>query len=370
MTPTAAAREATAPAITVRRCGRAHGAGPANRVQGRAVAIAVALLTVAVSEGCTSSDPVDSVRIGTSSVGSTFYGLAVAISELAYRHQQLNSTVQPVGGSVPNLFALDTNRLDLAIVNAYAAYLAYAGLEPFEHAADIRLVMQGQRTYRHVLVRRGSGIRSPADFVGKTIVADRPSNPDMLQIMHALIAAYGVRESQVRLISTTTSSEVMQAFEVGSIDAALFPFGEGAAIVQEALTKGLVEFLPLPLDKRDEALASLPAPVNGTTIPAGTFSDQTEDVHTFSLNAYLLARTTVDSEIVRELVGVIFDQHDELVDFQGAAREWTPERALETAPVPYHEGTIRYLREAGLWNEALEQRQQSLLPGLPAPQPR
>jgi TRAP transporter TAXI family solute receptor len=319
------------------------------------------LIIAALLGGCGTSAPTDSVRIGTSSVGSTFYAIAVAMSELAYRHAQLNSTVQPVGGSVPNLFALDTNRLDLALVNAYAAYLAYSGLEPFEHAADIRLVLQGQRTYRHILVRRGSGIESPADFAGKTIVADRPSNPDMIQIMRALLAVYAIPEDQVQLISTSTSSEVMQAFQVGSIDAAMFPFGEGAAIVEEALNSGLIELLQISADTRDAALERLPPAVAGRIIPAGTFSGQTEDVNTFTLNAYLLARTSVDPQIVTAIVANVFDHRDEFVEYQGAAREWTLERTLEQAPIPYHEGTISYLQSAGLWSDALESRQRASL---------
>jgi len=319
------------------------------------------LTATALLSACGSSAPNDSLRIGTSSVGSTFYAIAVAISELAYRHAGINSTVQPVGGSVPNIFALDTDRLDLALVNAYAAYLAYNGIEPFERAADIRLVLQGQRSFRHILVRRGSGIDSPADFVGKTIVADRPANPDMIQIMRALIAAYGLSEDQMRLISTSTSSEVMQAFEVGSIDAAMFPFGEGAAIVEEALSSGLIELLKIPTDMRDAALSRLPAAVAGRTIPAGTFSGQTEDIDTFTLNGYLLARADVDAQTIADLVGVVLANHDEFTEYQGVAREWTAERTLEDAPVPYHEGTVRYLRAANLWSDALESRQQRLL---------
>jgi TRAP transporter TAXI family solute receptor len=326
--------------------------------------------TAACLVGCAADAPSDSVRIGTSSVGSTFYAIAVAMSELAYRHAEINSTVQPVGGSVPNLFALDSGRLDMALVNAYAAYLAYTGSPPFEKSADIRLVLQGQRTFRHFLIRRGSGIESVADFAGRTIVAERPSNPDMLQIVQALLAVYGIPETSVRLISTSTSAEVMQAFEVGSIDAALFPFGEGAAIVEEALAKGLIELLQIPASTRDAALQALPPAIAGRTIPAGTFTGQREDINTFTMNAYLVANADVDEALVSGLVSVLLDRHSEFVEFQGAAREWTVERTLENAPLPYHPGTVRYLQSAGLWDDSLEARQENLLPGAPGPASR
>jgi TRAP transporter TAXI family solute receptor len=159
----------------------------------------------------------------------------------------------------------------------------------------------------------------------------------------------------------------MQAFQVGSIDAAIFPFGEGAAIVEEALSSGLIELLRLPTETRDAALQRLPPAVAGRAIPAGMFSGQTDDISTFTLNAYLLARASVDPEIVSEIVATVFEHRDEFVQYQGAAREWTLERTLEDAPVPYHEGTIRYLQSAGLWNDTLDSRQQALLVNSTAP---
>ncbi len=140
----------------------------------------------------------EALRIGTSSIGSTFYGLAVAISELIHEHEAINSTVEPVGGSVPNVFALDSNRIDLAVVNGFASFSGFNGVNIFEKPVDIRLVMQGQFSYRHLLVRTSSKINSPADLVGKTIIAQRPANPDLVLIMNELLRAYGLPRTASR----------------------------------------------------------------------------------------------------------------------------------------------------------------------------
>lgn len=45
----------------------------------------------------------DSIRFGTSSVGSTFYVLAVGMSEQTCKHAGLNATVEPLGGSTATI---------------------------------------------------------------------------------------------------------------------------------------------------------------------------------------------------------------------------------------------------------------------------
>ncbi len=43
------------------------------------------------------------IRIGTSSVGSTFYTIAIGAGEIIQKHAGLNATVEPVGGSSANM---------------------------------------------------------------------------------------------------------------------------------------------------------------------------------------------------------------------------------------------------------------------------
>ena len=104
---------------------------------------------------------------------------------------------------------------------------------------------------------------SPADLVGKTIIAERPANPDFVLIMDELIRVYGLPRDEIRIVSTANTSEAMRALRVGSVDGALLPFSAGSALVQQALNDDLLEFLIFPLDERDEILRNLPAAIQG-----------------------------------------------------------------------------------------------------------
>jgi len=322
--------------------------------------IGLTWLFVCVLTACAGEDS-HAIRIGTSSVGSTYYGLAVAISELILEHAEINSTVEPVGGSAPNVFALDANRIDVAVVNAFAAYSGFRGIDQFPRPVNIRLVMQGQLSFRHFLVRSDAEIESPADLVGKTIVAERPANPDLILIMKGVIEAFNLPADEIQIISTTNTSEVMRALSVGSIDAALLPFSGDSPIVEEAMRNGLVRLLEIPVTKRDEILDRLPAAIQGATIAAGTFTNQTMDLPTFSMTTYLVAQEGVPAETVHRILGVLIEHAEEFRNYQSMAREWTLERTLSVATLPFHEGAVRYFKERDLWTDQLATRQQALL---------
>ncbi len=303
----------------------------------------------------------DAIRIGTSSIGSSYYTLAVAASEVVHEYAQINSTVQAVGGSAPNIFALGNERIDFAITNSFAAYSGFYGLNEFIEPIDLRIVMKGQVTHRHFLIRKGSGIVSPYDFIGRTIIGERPSNPDMRMIMDSLISIYQLPKSQINIVSTTNSSEALKALQVGSVDAVLFPFSNRNALVQQALNNEIVEFLYIPADKRDEILENLPETIHGSTIKKQTFLNQEKDIPTFSIDTLLTVRADLEDETVYKVAKTLFDHNQELAVYIGNASEWTAEEALRNFSLPFHDGVIRYFREAGLWSAELENDQAMLL---------
>ncbi len=74
----------------------------------------------------------DVIRIGTSSVGSVFYTIAIGASEVITRHAKINATVEPVGGSSANNRGLAGKRIEFALANAFAAFTGYNGTHNFK----------------------------------------------------------------------------------------------------------------------------------------------------------------------------------------------------------------------------------------------
>src|SRR5690606_8062974 len=84
------------------------------------------------------------------------------------------------------------------------------------------------------------------------------------------------------------------------------------------------------------------------------------------MDIYLNSSVLISAEDVYAVVSTI---HRNWAQLQQALPAFRTVAADEIVPVrighPWHEGAVRYFREAGLWTEAHEQQQQALLRGTP-----
>jgi TRAP transporter TAXI family solute receptor len=323
-----------------------------------AASIAFALPMASHAQGGAAAG--DSIRFGTSSVGSTFYVLAVGISELSRKHAGINSTVEPLGGSTATINGLAAGKLDLAMANSASAFTAYHGQEPFKRPMDIALIAQGQPSLRYIVVRQDAGIKSAADLAGKTFIAKRRALPEMEMIANALLESQNVAKDKVKVVETVETNQATAALRTGTAQAAIFPGGLRIAPLEELLRDDVVELLPLQADKADAMMKKLPNYFTKTNIPAGTFQNQNNESAAPTLNTYLVARQDMSEDAAYKLTKAIFANHKEFVSYHAEAKHWTVQNTLEDAKIPFHPGAIRYFKEVGAWSPKLDALQASL----------
>lgn len=301
------------------------------------------------------------VRIGTSSSGSPFYAIAVGIAEMVNKHAEgLNATAEAVGGSDPNIFALEAEKIEMAVANALAAYNGYNAKESFEKKVKIGLVAQGQSTFRQILVRKDAGINSISDLVGKKVINKRPALPEIEAISKALFEVYGLDESKVQQISTVDTKEAIEALKLGSVDAIFLPASLKAANIAELFSDDHFAFLSVDEDKIEAVLALLPTAIDKGIIPANTYPNQDKAIVAFKFNTYLVARENLSEEAVYRVTKALYENFEEFSTIHNAAKSWKIETTLSGPTIPYHPGAIKYFKEKGLWSEDLAKLNDSL----------
>ncbi len=315
-------------------------------------------LSIAVAGG--SAFGQEALRIGTSSAGSIYYTLAVGLSALLTKHSGIAATAEPVGGSTANMFALSADKVDLAITNAYAAYDAYHGNKPFKQKIGVGLFVQGSPSYRQILVRVGSGINKPEDLVGKTLLGKRPALPELELITNALFKVYNIDPAKVKVVSTTTTGEALNAIKSDTVDAAVVPGSRGASYFQSLGRDGKIKFLEIPDDKMKAMLALLPKSMSLSKLPAKTYAGQDNAVNVFALASYFVAASRLSDDTVYKVTKTLFENIEEFHSFHGTAKEWTLKETLDDPKIPFHPGAIRYFKEKNVWTPALEKEQASL----------
>jgi TRAP transporter TAXI family solute receptor len=276
-------------------------------------------------------------------------------------HAGLGSTVEPVGGSTPNIHALNTNRVDVAITNAMASFNAYQAKGRFKKPVDVGILVVGNPSLRQLVIRKGSGITKVEDIKGRVFIGRRPALPEIQLITNALFKVYNVDPKSLRVIPTTETNEAMDALAAGTVDAGIIPGSAGAGYFQKASREGKIEFFPIPEDKMQAMLKMLPPAFDLETVPAGTYAGQTKPYIAFDMSTTFVASTKhLSEENGYKLVKTLFDHFDQFKTYHSAAKYWTIDRTLKQAKIPFHPGAVRYFKEKNRWTADLEKRQAAL----------
>lgn len=330
-------------------------------LQQRKFAVACAGVLIAGVAAAGPAAAQQAIRLGTSSIGSSFYASAVGMSKLIQEHAKINVTVEPVGGSAANLFGIAAKRVDFAMSNSGATFDAVHGQSIYKKKIPLRLMMQGNATLRWLFVRKGSGIKTPEDLVGKTMATKRRPLPELQQVADAVFKVYHLPVSKIKQVSTNTSGEVARAFRSGSIDAASFPFSPHQPIATKLFADGVIAPLILPPKKFYEVKAQLPDKFSTYEVAANHFRNQPKAFLSLKMTTQVVAVTSTPEEEVYQVTKAVLGHNKEFVQMNPAARPWTVKNTLTEAKIPFHAGAIKYFKEVGKWTPALEKLQEKLL---------
>ena len=322
----------------------------------------MAFLVAGLAAPLISARAQEAVRIGTSGDGGTYYIIAVAASEIVQKHAGIATNAEPVGGSTASVNALGAGKLEFALANAFASTAGYTATYMFtDKPVNVRLVLQGQPSYRAMVARKDSGIKTPKDLEGKIVVAKRRALPELELIMNAMAEVFGLDLSKIKIVATTNTGEVSKVLRAGTIDAAMMPFGRKSPTIEEPMNSDLVDFVYISAADRDAMLKLLPKALHAGLIEKGVFSNQGRDLYAVETNTYFVVRGNLSDDLVYKVAKAILDNNEEFQTYHKDAATWTAERSLKNFAIPFHDGAIRYYKEKGLWTAEHEALQKSLM---------
>ncbi len=303
------------------------------------------------------------LTIGTSSVGSTFYIMTVGMANLITKKTGINITAEAVGGSDANVRALKDKKIDFAMLNANAIASGYLGIEQYAKLGKIplRVFIQGQESLRYIVVRKASGIKSPADLRGKKFIGKRRAGVDVELVANAMLKVYGLTKENVTILETAETNEAIEALKTGAVDGAVIQAGGRASNLMELARDIDIIFLSMPDDKLQLMLQDLGPAFHKGVVPAGTYKDQSQMIQIPSLLTCIVGRSDFPEDLAYTITKTLMDNQEALKAIHSVGSEWTMENTLKSPPAPFHLGAIKYFKEKGVWTTSLEQLQQQVL---------
>jgi len=302
------------------------------------------------------------LTLGTSSVGSTYYTLSVAMGNIITKEGGTNVSVVAVGGADATLRAIGDKKSDLGMVHTWALYKAYAGAAPFKTKLNVRALLTGQATGNCLIARADRGIKAPADLAGKTIVGERPALKSVDEYTYTLLDLYGLR-GKVKVKATAETREAMQALRQGTVDAVVLPCGLRAPHIMELMESVASVPIDIPEDKMKQLLAKTTPGAVTATNPPNTYKGQVKPYTIPVYQTVLVASAHLSDEAAYKITKVIVENQKALVTAHPTGRAWTLGNTLRSTSfaVPFHPGAIRYFREKGVWKDAHAETQKRLL---------
>ncbi len=222
---------------------------------------------------------------------------------------------------------------------------AYNGKDSFKDKGaqkNLRTIAALYPNYLQIAVTKKSGIKTIEDLKGKKVAVGAPASGTELSTQRVL-EAYGMQYADIRA-DYLSFSEGVEGMKNGTVDAVVISSGLPNSGLLELATTEEITIVEIEEEKILHMQADYPS-FFPTTIPAGTYKGQDEDIKTIGVNNVLMTHKDVSEEVVYELTKALFDHVDKLIDSHKAAEGIDLKKAQENLPSPLHPGAEKFYKE-------------------------
>jgi uncharacterized protein len=289
-------------------------------------------------------------RIGTGGTAGTYYPVGGMIANAVSQPGKVIATAQASNGSLANVTAVGSGAMEAGFSQSDVATWAYTGTGAFEgkpKIGDLRMIATLYPEDIHLVVKKGSGIKSVADLKGKRVALDEPGSGTLVDA-RMVLAAYGVKESDIKP-EYIKPNQAGDKLKDGALDAFFFVGGGPEGGISELASSAAgIELVPLGGPQAQALLKSSPW-FSVHHIDAGTYKDVAE-VDTLAVSAQLVTSAKVPTETVYEITKAMYSPAAQKALAAGHAKGKyiTKENAVKGVGIPFHPGAEKFYREVGL----------------------
>ena len=308
------------------------------------------------SDGDASSDGDKSARgnvimtFGTADTGGSMYPAGAAVSQVWTNNVEgVKCNTQTSTGSFQNCQDVSTGEVDVAVATSDVVLNAYNGTGKFADIGKLDNLRVIGAVYTSVLsgvTLKSSGLTYIHDLLGKRVAV----GPAASATENATLAAFAAMD----ITKGNTSLENLglgdgaDSVGDGILDAAFgfagLPIGGQLNL---AATKE-IQVLDMTQEEIDKVLAGNAAYIQ-TTIPAGTYTGQTETTNTFGVKCLIIVTADMDADLVYDLCKAMNEHTEEMAAGNALLKDMTDPSFLCTQmPIPLHDGAQKYYSEQGL----------------------
>lgn len=289
-------------------------------------------------------------RIGTGGTGGTYYPVGVQIAAAVSQPGRIVVTAQPSNGSLGNVIGVTSGSVESGFSQADVATWAQTGTGTFEGKpplARLRLIANLFSESVHVVVRRDAPIQRLADLRGKRVALDEVGSGSLISA-RMVLAAHGLKEADLKA-EYIKPNQAADRLLAGTLDAFFFTGGVPAKAVAD-LAASSVGIRLLPIDGAAAQRLRSDSPFFAEdSVPAGAYAG-VPATPTLAVGAQWVTDERANPELVYQLTKSLYSEAAQkaLAGGHPKGASITLANAVRGAGIPFHEGALRYYREAGV----------------------
>jgi len=265
------------------------------------------------------------------------------------KYTDIKATIQGVGPPLKWRAFMESGEVDMGSSNSADFMWSYHGIGPFEGKPrweQLRLVHIGFDIHRVVYTRKKDNIQNVSELKGKTVGSINPGSPGITLSGLAILEAAGITKDNTKIVSFSSPSEATAALIEGRMDAFIYGITSVWQEIERSVGCHLVALTP---EQQKKASEIQPA-YSPTIMPAGLYK-YPEAVPSIGEFIAVVARKNVSEDIIYKTNKAIWEHFDEFKATHPRAKDFSLDRVLRKIGLPYHPGTIKYLKEKGMWTD-------------------
>ncbi|WP_209706867.1 TAXI family TRAP transporter solute-binding subunit [Leucobacter exalbidus] len=312
-----------------------------ERLRRRVGALLATVLCAAGLVGCTPTggSTNDSYTIAGGGKSGVYYNYGDQLAIQAQRALGLDIEVTQTEGSVDNILRVSSGEALVGFSQGDTAADAIAGTGAFSAPQPIAAVARVYDEYVHVVVPADSQIHQISDLAGHTVSLGA-ANSGVQVIANRVLAAAGVEPSEVPGPALGLDASLVR-LRTGQIEAFFWVGGLPTPGIERLAEEMPIRLLPLKPDTVEQVNASHAGVYRTADFPAGAYGVDIE-TPTMTVPNYLIASADAPPQLIREVLGVLFESQATISDKVRAAAFLDRRQAIFTEPMPLHPGAAKY----------------------------
>ena len=261
----------------------------------------------------------------------------------------LVATAVASNGSVANVNAIASGSMQSAFTQSDVAYWAYNGTGIYDGRPKVDVLRAIANLYPesfHLVVRRGSGIKTMADLKGKRMSVDEPGSGTLVDA-RLILAAYGLTEKDIKA-EYLKPQQAADKLRDGALDAFFsvggWPLG---AIAELAATTG-IDLVPIDGPEAEKLIKQYSF-FSVDEIPDGAYKN-VAGVKTVSVNAIWATSSKQTEELIYAITAALWNPSTRKLLDSGHAKGKAIklESAVQGLGIPLHPGAEKFYKEKDL----------------------